>query len=169
VGGRSPPEAGDRRYVLCENVQLKSFWIQCSEKPSTLIDTLKHAKPEFYPNIHRAVKVLLTMPVTSAPQKDLLALTKESKRICDLQLQGGSRPHTPCLQVLFLWLRLLALVFIRYILNVYGSTTILWSLYHSLDTCEADKIWYFSIYMYCLGAEITGIVKRTFTALWMLG
>ena len=64
--------------------------------------------------------------------------------------RGGCRPHTPCLQVLFFWLRQWVLVFIWYILNVYGSTTNLWSLYHSPDTCEADKIWYFSIYMYCL-------------------
>ena len=68
-----------------------------------------------------------------------------------LQLQGGAAaPHTPCLQVLFFWLRQWMLVFIWYILNVYSSTTNLWSLYHSPDTCEADKIWYFSIYMYCL-------------------
>jgi hypothetical protein len=44
----------------------KCKWQNVTEKPSTLIDTLKHAKPELYPNIHRAVKVLLTMPVTSA-------------------------------------------------------------------------------------------------------
>jgi hypothetical protein len=45
-------------------------WQNVTEKPSTLIDTLKHAKPELYPNIHRAVKVLLTLPVTSATAKN---------------------------------------------------------------------------------------------------
>ena len=49
-----------------EMVRWKCKWQNVTEKPSTLIDTLKHAKPELYPNIHRAVKVLLTMPVTSA-------------------------------------------------------------------------------------------------------
>jgi hypothetical protein len=48
-----------------EMVRWKCKWQNVTEKPSTLIDTFKHAKPELYPNIHRAVKVLLTMPVTS--------------------------------------------------------------------------------------------------------
>ena len=49
-----------------EMVRWKCKWQKVTEKLSTFIDTLKHAKPELYPNIHRAVKVLLTMPVTSA-------------------------------------------------------------------------------------------------------
>jgi hypothetical protein len=49
-----------------EMVRWKCKWQNVTEKPSTLIDTLKHTKPELYPNIHRAVKVLLTMHVTSA-------------------------------------------------------------------------------------------------------
>jgi hypothetical protein len=43
-----------------EMVRWKCKWQNVTKKPSTLIDTLKHAKPELYPNIHRAVKVLLT-------------------------------------------------------------------------------------------------------------
>ena len=43
-----------------EKVRWKCKWQNVTEKPSTLIDTLKHAKPELYSNIHRAVKVLLT-------------------------------------------------------------------------------------------------------------
>jgi hypothetical protein len=42
-----------------EMVMWKCKWQNVTEKPSTLIDTLEHAKPELYPNIHRAVKVLL--------------------------------------------------------------------------------------------------------------
>ena len=49
-----------------EMVRWKCKWQNATEKPSTLIDTLKHAKPELYPNIHRTVKVLLTMPVITA-------------------------------------------------------------------------------------------------------
>ena len=55
-----------------------------------------------------------------------------------LQLQGGLPPPTPPAYRFFFsgqWM----LVFIWYIWNVYGSTTNLWSLYHSPDTCEADK------------------------------
>jgi hypothetical protein len=44
-----------------EMVMWKCKWQNVTEKPITLIDTLKHAKPELYPNIHRAVKVLLTL------------------------------------------------------------------------------------------------------------
>jgi hypothetical protein len=54
-----------------EMVRWKCKWQNITEKPSTLIDSLKHAKPELYPNIHRAVKVLLTMPVTSARNRSL--------------------------------------------------------------------------------------------------
>jgi hypothetical protein len=53
-----------------EMVMWKCKWQNVTEKPITLIDTLKHAKPELYPNIHRAVKVLLTLPVTSATAKN---------------------------------------------------------------------------------------------------
>jgi hypothetical protein len=34
-----------------EMVRWKCKWQNATEKPSTLIDTLKHAKPELYPNI----------------------------------------------------------------------------------------------------------------------
>ena len=37
-----------------EMVRWKCKWQNVTEKPSTLIDTLKHAKSELYPNIHRA-------------------------------------------------------------------------------------------------------------------
>jgi hypothetical protein len=35
-------------------VMWKCKWQNVTEKPSTLIDTLKHAKPELYPNISAA-------------------------------------------------------------------------------------------------------------------
>jgi hypothetical protein len=35
-----------------EMVRWKCKLQNVTEKPSTLIDTLKHAKPELYPNIH---------------------------------------------------------------------------------------------------------------------
>ena len=53
-----------------EMVMWKCKWQNVTEKPITLIDTLKHAKPELYPNVHRAVKVPLTLPVTSATAKN---------------------------------------------------------------------------------------------------
>ena len=53
-----------------EMVMWKCKWQNVTEKPITLIDTLKHAKPDLYPNIHRAVKVFLTLPVTSATAKN---------------------------------------------------------------------------------------------------
>ena len=68
-----------------EMVRWKCKWQNVTEKPSTLIDTLKHAKPELYPNIHRAVKVLLTMPVTSATAERSFSALKESKPIYDLR------------------------------------------------------------------------------------
>ena len=34
-----------------EMVRWKCKWQNATEKPSTLIDTLEHAKPELYPNI----------------------------------------------------------------------------------------------------------------------
>jgi hypothetical protein len=60
-------------------VRWKCKWQNATEKPSTLIDTLKHAKPELYPNIHRAVKVLLTMPVTSATAERSFSALKRIK------------------------------------------------------------------------------------------
>ena len=62
-----------------EMVRWKCKWQNATEKPSTLIDTLKHAKPELYPNIHRAVKVLLTMPVTSATAETSFSALKRIK------------------------------------------------------------------------------------------
>jgi hypothetical protein len=62
-----------------EMVRWKCKWQNVTEKPSTLIDTLKHAKPELYSNIHRAVKVLLTMPVTSATAKRSVSAIKRIK------------------------------------------------------------------------------------------
>jgi hypothetical protein len=62
-----------------EMVRWKCKWQNATEKPSTLIDTLKHVKPELYPNIHRAVKVLLTMPVTSATAKRSVSAIKRIK------------------------------------------------------------------------------------------
>ena len=62
-----------------EMVRWKCKWQNVTEKPSTLIDTLKHAKPELYPNIHRAVKVLLTMPVTSANTERSVSALKRIK------------------------------------------------------------------------------------------
>ena len=61
-------DLSDNKFAAykAEMVRWKCKWQIVTEKPSTLIDTLKHTKPELYPNIHRAVKVLLTMPVTSA-------------------------------------------------------------------------------------------------------
>ena len=60
-------------------VRWKCKWQNVTEKPSRLIDTLKHAKPELYPNIHRAVKVLLTMPVTSATAERSFSALKRIK------------------------------------------------------------------------------------------
>ena len=71
-----------------EMVRWKCKWQNATEKPSTLIDTLKHAKPELYPNIHRAVKVLLTLPVTSATAKNQNVSAISSFR-------GGLPPPTP--------------------------------------------------------------------------
>ena len=62
-----------------EMVRWKCKWQNVTEKPSTLIDTLKHANPELYPNIHRAVKVLLTMPVTSATAERSFSALKRIK------------------------------------------------------------------------------------------
>jgi len=62
-----------------EMVRWKCKWQNVTEKPSTLIDTLKHAKPELYPNIHIAVKVLLTMPVTSATAERSFSALKRIK------------------------------------------------------------------------------------------
>jgi hypothetical protein len=63
-----------------EMVRLKCKWQNVTEKPSTLIDTLKHAKPELYPNclcsvayqlssvcsvIHSAFRQVLLCPGTT--------------------------------------------------------------------------------------------------------
>ena len=79
------PFAGDLPDNNCaaykaEMVRWKCKWQNATEKPSTLIDTLKYAKPELYPNIHRAaVKVLLTMPVTSATAERSFSALKRIK------------------------------------------------------------------------------------------
>ena len=60
-------------------VRWKCKWQNVTEKPNTLIDTLMHAKPELYPNIHRAVEVLLTKPVTSATAERSFSALKRIK------------------------------------------------------------------------------------------
>ena len=95
-----------------EMVRWKCKWQNATEKPSTLIDTLKHAKPELYPNIHRAIKVLLTMSVTmSATAERYFSALKSIKTylrstMVEGRLNGLSLLHVhleilPCYPYLF--------------------------------------------------------------------
>lgn len=52
--------------VRKEMIRWRCKWQKVDDKPSIMIDSLIHAKLELYPNIHVALKVLLTMPITSA-------------------------------------------------------------------------------------------------------
>jgi hypothetical protein len=52
-----------------EMVMWKYKWQNVTEKPITLIDTLKHAKPELYPNIHRAANKRLKQIWVARPQQ----------------------------------------------------------------------------------------------------
>ena len=78
------PFAGDlpnKNFQAYKNELL--IW-QCksenrSDKPSDLIQTLKHAHPDFYPNIHVAVKILLIMPVSSATAERSFSSLKRIK------------------------------------------------------------------------------------------
>jgi hypothetical protein len=81
-----------------EMVRWKCKWQNVTEKPSTLIDTLKHAKPELYSNIHRAVKVLFTMHVTSTTAERSFSALKRIKTylrstIVEDRLNGVSLMH----------------------------------------------------------------------------
>ena len=91
-----------------EMVRWKCKWQNVTEKLSTLIDTLKHAKPELYPNIHRAVTVLLTMPVTSANTERSFSTLKRIKTylrstMVENRLNGLSLMHCPSRDSPELW------------------------------------------------------------------
>lgn len=78
------PFAGDlpdKNFQAYKNELLKwkCKWENRSDKPSDLIQTLKHAHPDFYPNIHVAVKILLTMPVSSATAERSFSSLKRIK------------------------------------------------------------------------------------------
>jgi hypothetical protein len=89
-------------------VRWKCKWQNVTEKPSTLIDTLKHAKPEWYPNIYRAVTVLLTMPVTSATTERSFSALKRIKTylrstMVEDRFNGLSLMHCPSRDSPELW------------------------------------------------------------------
>ena len=88
-----------------EMVRWKCKWQNVTEKPSTFIDTLKHAKPELYPNIHRAVTVLLTMLVTSERSFSALKRIKTYLRstMVEDRLNGLSLMHCPSRDSPELW------------------------------------------------------------------
>ena len=65
------PFAGDlpdKKFQAYKNELLKwkCKWESQSDNPSDFSKTLISAHPDFYLNIHAAVKILLTMPVSSA-------------------------------------------------------------------------------------------------------
>lgn len=62
-----------------ELVRWRCKWDNINEKPRSLIETLQHANPELYPNIHTAVKILLSMPVTSATAERSFSALKRVK------------------------------------------------------------------------------------------
>ena len=69
----------DKNFQAYKNelVKWKCKWENRSNKPSDLIQTLTH--PDFYPHIHVAVKILLTMPVSSATAERSFSLPKRLK------------------------------------------------------------------------------------------
>lgn len=60
-------------------IRWRCKWQNVDDKPSTLIDSLIHAKLKLYPNIHVALKVLLTVPVTSATAEGSFSAIKRIK------------------------------------------------------------------------------------------
>ena len=78
------PFAGDlpdKNFEAYKNelLQWKCKWENRSDKPLDLIQTLKYAHPDFYSNIHVAVKILLTMPVSSATAERSFSSLKRIK------------------------------------------------------------------------------------------
>ena len=60
----------DLPNVGCFESEIEIWKAKCSQEelaPSTLLDTLKLADCNFFPNVHAIIKLILTLPVGSVP------------------------------------------------------------------------------------------------------
>jgi hypothetical protein len=83
----------------------ESHIIQTADLPATALDALQQCNPHFYPNIHRLLTILATLPVTTASAersfstlrrlKTYLRSTMSSERLTSIALLN-IHPDIPC-------------------------------------------------------------------------
>ena len=91
--------------LFSSSLLYESDRIQTADLPATALDALEQCNPHFYPNIHRLLTILATLPITTASAersfstlrrlKTYLRSTMSSERLTSIALLN-IHPDIPC-------------------------------------------------------------------------